>query len=205
MSGVQSIKSWFKPITREEIELQNLLLFQESRHHVEEVGRISAEAIQYIANNNVAITDLIDENIGPVMLVDLTEETDEVVIVSNNSKNDENEVTTVGDNVFKAFDNMVSPLAIHSNNEPSYSSNVKRLKRKRPANWRTIADYFKFFRNVVATVKHFELLAVHESIAHWGTTLGRWLKDYNANKITCQYGREAVYGTFIDIKLSDIV
>jgi hypothetical protein len=65
------------------------LIFQESRHHVEEVGRISAEAIQYIANNNNAITDLSDENISPVMLVDLTEETDEVVIVSHNSKNDE--------------------------------------------------------------------------------------------------------------------
>ncbi len=80
MSGVRSLKSWFKPLTREEIELKQLLLFQDSRTRVEEsvefekeVNRISTEATQIVidlseSNDHTSVVDLVVDSKGRIRI-----------------------------------------------------------------------------------------------------------------------------------------
>ncbi len=125
-----------------------------------------------------------------------------VDLVVDNSSEKEVIVVLETDNVFKAFDNMLNPeMVLHTNLEPS----IPGIKRKRPANWQTIAEYYMVYRSVRGTIKFFELSYLNESIPYWTTTFGRWMKDYQANKSHLQYGREPVYGTEIDDKLANIV
>ena len=68
MSGVQSIKSWFKPITREEIEIQNLLLFQESRHHAEDQKMILIIDLHYSHTDALVLALMRASNIIPIYI-----------------------------------------------------------------------------------------------------------------------------------------
>ena len=190
--GVRSLKSWFKPLTREEIELERLLKFQDSRTRTEgsvelekEVHRMNTQRIDLPISNDTSVADLVDDNSASA---------EKVIVIHDN------------DNVFKAFDKILNPeeMVLHSNIEPSITI-ARGKKRKRPDNWQTIAEYYMVNRSVRGTIKLFNLSHLNESVAHWTTTFGRWLKDHQANKSTFQYGRMPVYGTDIDNKLADVV
>ena len=98
MSGVRSLKSWFKPLTREEIELKHLLLFQDSRMRVEESVEFEKKVNRIIPTEATQIVIDLSESNDHTSVVDL--------VVENSS---EKEVIVVldNDNVFKAFDNML--------------------------------------------------------------------------------------------------
>ena len=153
-----------------------------------EVNRISTEATQIVidlseSNDNASVVDLV---------VDNSSEKEVIVVLET-------------ENVFKAFNNMLNPeMVLHTNLEPSIPVS-RGIKRKRPANWQTIAEYYMVYRSVRGTIKFFELSYLNESIPYWTTTFGRWMKDYQANKSHLQYGREPDYGTEIDEKLANIV
>ena len=123
-------------------------------------------------------------------------------VVTNNS--------SVGDVIIRALDTLICPSVLpitFANNEPLYTTKVKRYRTYCPKNWRLIAEYYKENRNVVGTIRHFNLgeAGVVRNNAYWVTTIGRWVIDNdNVNK-TLAYCRVACYGEKIDLALKNIV
>ena len=92
-------------------------------------------------------------------------------VVTNNS--------SVGDVIIRALDTLICPSVLpvtFANNEPLYTK-VKRYRTNRPKNWRLIAEYYKENRNVVGTIRHFNLgeAGVVRNNAYWVTTIGQWV------------------------------
>ena len=87
----------------------------------------------------------------------------------------------------------------------------KRIQHRRPDNWRQIADYYKIYRNISATIKEFNLEsytavdAVTKRHMYWVTTILRWAKDLDSTTETMELGRKPVYGEKIDKQLVKVV
>jgi hypothetical protein len=86
---------------------------------------------------------------------------DEVVVVADNAIeniDDNVNLPSVGNSVFAALDTFIGPvlssIVINSNNQP-HGKLASRIMHRRPDNWRMTADYYKVYRNIAATIKHF--------------------------------------------------
>ena len=119
---------------------------------------------------------------------------DEVDVVADATEN----LPSVGDSVFAALDNFIGPvvssIVINSNNQPHGGKMASRIMHRRPDNWRLVADYYKVYRNIVATIKHFGLRTadLRKPKMYWITTLGRWMKDVDDPKEEWDNSRKPV-------------
>ena len=137
--------------------------------------------------------------------MDETENADDDVVEIENVH-----LSSGGDSVFTALDTLIGPSSILCSNKQPHGGGKHRASRimhRRPDNWRLIADYYKVYRNIVATIKQFGLRThdMRKPQMYWVTTIGRWMKDVDDKKELWEYGRRPVYGVPIDNQLLAIV
>ena len=156
MSGIKNINKYFKPMSKDEWEVQELKNIHSARI-AREVSIDSAIRISTISTKVMALIDLVDD-------VEDEEEaiTKEVNLVGYSSDDDENDVedevvfieavvqkpkSSVGDAVFIALDNLIGggPCTVQDINIEPQRNKDKGKKFRRPNNWRAIGEYCKVF------------------------------------------------------------
>ena len=164
MSGVKPISSYFKVLSKDEREVEELLNNQFSRNF-QTSALATAGSILTISSKVIDLIDLSENHLfvddDNILVVAQTTELpvigqvadydsddhdvdDDVVLIEQNANNN----NSIGDAVFKAFDNLINPsipLVCHSNLEP-HRKKGKRKQIKRPSNWRVIAEYYSVYR-----------------------------------------------------------
>ena len=119
--------------------------------------------------------------------------------------------SSVGDAVINAMGTIISQSAVVFSNDQPHHSKKKRVRRtyhQRPDNWCIIADHYKVYKNVSATIKYFALKNddVNKNHMYWVTTFGRWIKEMDKGSLSHQCGgKHPPYGVKIDLQLVDTV
>ena len=202
MSGVKPITSYFKVLTKDELEIEEL---EESQ---------SSSLSRVISNQSARTCSTLSTKVYDTY-IDLTKEPEEPMPALADYSSDDDDVipvaATVGDSIFSALDRALGPEPLVFS---SYQTHCKkrdiREYNSRPVNWTEIADYYKINRNVSGTLFHFGLnkKSSDKNITtknYWITTLGRWMKDCETEKFQQLSGRLPVYGTKIDLQLVALV
>jgi len=227
MSGVKKLTSYFKKVTKDEREVEELLATQLSRNS-RTASIESAKTISTLSSAVMSVIDLTASSSdyyrpGLNAIAAAYESDDPEYIVSNvlHEEGEEGEVEfictvdkrnsgCVGDTVINALDTVIGQTSlVFSNEQPhSHRKNSKRVRRKynqgRPDNWCMIAEYYNVYGNVAGTIKHFSLKNedMNKNHMYWTTTFGRWIKELTQGKLLNQCGGKFFppYGMKIDLQ-----
>ena len=155
MSGVKPITSYFKVLTKDELEIEEL---KESQ---------SSTLSRVISNQSARTCSTLSTKVYDCF-IDLTKEPEEPPIIpallpdysSDDDVDDDDNVVivvpTVGDSIFSALDRALGPEpVVFSSNQTHCKKRDIREYNSRPVNWAEIADYYKINRNVSGTLFHF--------------------------------------------------
>ena len=213
MSGIKPITFYFKVKSKDELEVEELLHTQSSRHSKTSslefsrtISTVSAEVMSIItlvdlttnndSNSAGGLTTLL-----PVYHSDVYDDDDfvNVDLTENDVGNSAFSAldtligpsSSIGNSVFSALDTFIGPsssLVSLTNNQPHGREISKRIKHRRPDNWRQIADYYKIYRNIAATIKLFDLnsysvVDVHDkrhiyALGYYNTSLDKRSRFY---------------------------
>jgi hypothetical protein len=183
------ITSFFKKLSREETELQNLKEFQISRTKNDQKRQSEASAVTRAAEVN---------RISSVISQEVIEIDDE----------------DVGDLVFTGFQRMLSSTVVESTNVERVNKR-KRAYSARPSNWKDITLHFMTYKNQASTMRSFGLNldkdagseAKTKNYCHWGVKLNRWAKQFHkrGDDDFKKTGKHPPYGKEIDDELASIV
>ena len=208
MSGVKPITSYFKVITKDQLELSELQLDTQSSRNYRTLS------LQTAITNTTLSTKVYDAYVDLTKADDLPAqedfvnvEEDDVVAIDDNDDTVV-EVEGLGDSIFSALDSVLGPTPlVFSNTQPASNKKRSRSYNNRPDNWSEIADYYRLHRTVSGTIFHFKLHVDkgEKTRSYWTTTFGRWMKDAAKQKWTCSRGQVPVYGTKIDQQLLRVV
>ena len=160
MSGVKPITSYFKVLTKDQLELSELLDTQSSRNY-------RTLSLQTAITNSTLSTKVYDAYVG------LTQ-ADDLPALENGVDDDvEPVVVGLGDSIFSALDSVLGPAPlVFSNTQPVRNKTQSRDYNNRPHNWPEIADYYQHHRTVAGTLFHFKLnntSKVHKTHNYWAT------------------------------------
>jgi len=207
MSGVKPITSYFPVLSKDQLEIVELIDTQSSRNY-------RTLSLQTAITNSTLSTKVYDAYVDLTKADDLPDLVD-CVDDDDDDVDDEVEpaavvvVVGLGDSIFSALDSVLGPTPlVFSNTQPGQNKKDSREYHCRPHNWPEIADYYQHHRNVAGTVFRFNLnttAKVHKPLTYWATTFGRWMKDAKNNKWDLMKGQVPVYGTKIDQQLVRVV
>ena len=194
---MKKINSFFKALSREEIEAKELVSAQKRRRMIEEKERQESE-LNKTASTILTVIDEVDDSI--VNLVDH----------SDNEDNISSKVNLVGDSVISAVERVVADMGGGSIVlvEPAIDKvpKKKRNYNKMPSNWTDIADYYATYKNIGQTIRKFGLIELNPSREYWTNTLWHWKKMLKANpNYEPTYGQLPFCGVETDNELAAIV
>ena len=175
----KSITSFgFNKITKAEAELR--LLEENLQAQKLKVNREHEQRkINDTANRATLMASLVDST----TVMQLPNETDD-----NNCGN------RVGD----AFQEVIEQIGNHVELEQFQITKVKKVYKKRPAEWKEIVDHFQQWKNIDKTINAYKLLQLNPNVATWSTNLSRWTKELKAGKESNAV-RGPVIGSFLVI------
>jgi hypothetical protein len=131
----------------------------------------------------------------------------EVAAIIEEHETGELEIRKVGEVVRDAFEELIAtiPQPISTNTE--LMRPPKRIKNKRPDNWKEIADHYIVTRKVRSTMVKFNLAQLNPNAQTWSVTLNRWRIDLQSHggKYENKSGRTPSYGWEIDNQLAPAV
>jgi len=157
----KTVKSYFKPLTREQFELRTLQSTQEARLQLE---------ARSIANASV-VAEVIDL-VGDRIIIDGDDVGDVVPAAFEQILEDlDGEVVPV---VFAQIIDDITPWTSTIIHAP-----VKRHRNvSRPDNWREIIQHYMVYKNSMSTIAQYGLLNFHPSYDYWMATFSKWRRDY---------------------------
>ena len=145
MSGVKPITSYFKVLTKDQLELSELLDTQSSRNY-------RTLSLQTAITNSTLSTKVYDAYVGLTQADDLPaleNGVDDDVEPVIDDDDVEPVVVGLGDSIFSALDSVLGPAPlVFSNTQPVRNKTQSRDYNNRPHNWPEIADYYQHHRTV---------------------------------------------------------
>ena len=137
------IKSFFAPLTGEQIEHNDLTSAQMARkcHEREEEKAVATRIIASKVNNMIEIID--------------------------------DESQEVGDNVRDSMESVIHSLGpdVVTNSNVKGIQRLKKNRKRRPGNWIEIAQHWSVNRKVRSTMEKFDLINLNPSYDYWQTML----------------------------------
>jgi hypothetical protein len=174
---LKPIKSYFAPLTREQIE-QNELTSKQAARIRREREEEKAEAARVVASQVNNVIEIIDDD-----------------------------SQEIGDNVRDSIEVIIHSLGpdVVTSTNVSRMPRPKKTHKRRPDNWIEIAQHWSVYKKVKSTMDKFDLKNRNPSYDYWQTMLPRWFKELNAGRTNPKIGRSPCVGDEVDKELVKIV